>query len=74
MDERVTQVFGLGQCSLDYIGKVDVYPPPDVKCEFSDMVIQGGGPVATALVALSRWGVSCAFAGVVGDDMFGTMI
>ncbi|HEC98828.1 MAG TPA: sugar kinase [Proteobacteria bacterium] len=68
------QVFGLGQCCLDYIGKVDAYPPPDVKCEFSDMVIQGGGPVATALVALARWGVSCTFAGVVGDDLFGSSI
>jgi ribokinase len=74
MDERLFQVFGLGQCSLDYIGKVDTYPPPDVKCEFSDMVIQGGGPVATALVALARWGVSCSFTGVVGNDLFGTMI
>jgi len=23
---------------------------------------------------LSRWGVSCAFAGVLGDDQFGSMI
>jgi sulfofructose kinase len=68
------QVYGLGQCSLDYIGSIEAYPPPDVKCEFSDMVIQGGGPVATALVALARWGLSCAFGGVLGDDLFGGMI
>jgi len=68
------QVYGLGQCALDYIGKIDAYPPPDVKCEFSDMVIQGGGPVATALVALARWGLSCVFAGVLGDDLFSSMI
>ncbi len=74
MNEPLFQVFGLGQCSLDYVGKVDDYPPSDVKCEFSDMVIQGGGPVATALVALARWGVSCAFAGVLGDDQFGAVI
>jgi ribokinase len=68
------QVYGLGQSALDYIGEIDSYPPPDVKCEFSNMVIQGGGPVATALVALARWGLSCAFAGVLGDDPFGDMI
>ena len=68
------EVFGIGQCSLDYIGKIQAYPPADRKCEFTDMVIQGGGPVATALVALARWGVSCAFAGVLGDDLFGRMI
>jgi ribokinase len=45
-----------------------------VKCEFSELVIQGGGPVATALVALARWGLSCAYVGVIGDDLFGTMI
>jgi ribokinase len=74
MANRSFEVFGLGQCALDYIGKVDAYPPPDVKCEFSEMVIQGGGPVATALVALARWGLSCAFSGVSGDDLFGKMI
>lgn len=68
------EVLGIGQCSLDYIGKIQAYPPADRKCEFTDMVIQGGGPVATALVALARWGVSCAFAGVLGDDLFGRMI
>ena len=64
-------VFGLGQCALDYLGKVDDYPPPDVKCSFTDLVIQGGGPVATALVALSRWERSCGFSGLIGNDRFG---
>jgi len=67
-------VFGIGQCSLDYIGLIPAYPPPDVKCEFSNLVIQGGGPVATALVALSRWGIDGYLAGVVGDDDFGVQI
>jgi ribokinase len=67
-------VYGLGQCALDYIGTVDAYPEPDLKCEIADLVIQGGGPVATALVALARWGASCVFAGVIGDDFFGRMI
>ena len=74
MNEPAFQVYGLGQSCLDYLGKVEAYPPPDVKCEFSDLVIQGGGPVATALVALSRWGISCTFTGVVGDDEFGNLI
>ena len=71
MTNQSLDVFGLGQCSLDYLGKVDDYPPPDVKCSFTDLKVQGGGPVATALVALSRWGLSCCFTGVVGDDRFG---
>ena len=67
-------VFGLGQCSLDYVGRIPAWPSPDTKCEFRDLVIQGGGPVATALVALCRWGLSCHFAGVAGDDSFGRQI
>ncbi len=75
MGERpVSEVFGLGQCSFDYIGKVDAYPPPDAKCEVRETVLQGGGPVATAMAALCRWGISCFFAGVVGDDLFGGLI
>jgi ribokinase len=74
MSARAFQVYGLGQCCLDYIGLVDAYPPADAKCEVREMVVQGGGPTATALVALARWGVSCTFAGVVGDDPFGPVI
>lgn len=67
-------IFGLGQCSLDYIGTIPAYPPPDVKCEFTNMHVQGGGPVANALVALSRWGLPCYISAVVGDDAFGKTI
>lgn len=67
-------IFGLGQCSLDYLGIIPAYPPPNVKCEFSNLHIEGGGPVATAMVALNRWGLPCYFAGVVGDDEFGKNI
>ncbi len=71
---KVPLIFGLGQCSLDYIGRADSYPLPDTKCEIDGTIIQGGGPVATALVALSRWGAPCCMAGVVGDDDFGKTI
>lgn len=68
------EIFGLGQCCLDHIGLIADYPPPDVKCEMTNLEIHGGGPVATALVALARWGKNCYFAGVIGDDPFGREI
>ncbi len=71
---KTIDVYGLGQCSMDYLAPVDAYPGVDSKCEFSGLTVQGGGPVATALVALSRWGLRCAYAGVVGDDGFGREI
>ena len=67
-------VTGLGQCSLDYLSLVDVYPQVDTKKEVLEWHEQGGGPVATALVALSRLGVSCRFYGMTGDDEAGGKI
>ncbi|WP_420265022.1 PfkB family carbohydrate kinase [Candidatus Magnetominusculus dajiuhuensis] len=67
-------VAGLGQCSLDYLTFVDAFPVEDKKCEVSPWVIEGGGPVATALVVLSRLGVKTRFAGVTGDDEVGVRI
>lgn len=74
MSSAALDVFGIGQCSIDYLGHIAEYPPPDAKCELFDLTVQGGGPVATALVALSRWGMRCAFAGVVGNDHLGAAI
>lgn len=74
MNNGAAGVYGIGQCSLDYLGRISGYPPPDSKCEFQDLTIAGGGPVATALVALARWGVATAFSGVIGNDPFGQMI
>lgn len=67
-------VVGIGQASLDILGIIPKFPDQDEKCELSDLSIQGGGPVATALVALRRLGVSTSIFGVVGDDEFGCMI
>lgn len=67
-------VTGIGQCSWDYLALVDSYPKVDTKEEALDWQEQGGGPVATALVALSRLGVRCRFLGLVGADEAGQRI
>ncbi len=68
------KVTGIGQCSFDFLALVDAYPPADTKKEILEWHEQGGGPVATALVALSRLGVECSFHGIVGDDDAGDKI
>lgn len=67
-------VTGIGQCSWDYLAVVPHCPDVDTKNEVSKWEEQGGGPVATALVALSRLGVSCKFFGVAGSDEEGKKI
>jgi len=68
------KVVGLGQCSFDNLFIVDSFPVPDTKKEVMEYETAGGGPVATALVSLSRLGVNCSFHGVVGDDDAGEKI
>ncbi|MDH5201931.1 MAG: sugar kinase [Nitrospirota bacterium] len=67
-------VTGIGQCSLDYLALVDSFPEADTKNEVLQWEEQGGGPVATALVALSRLGIKCRFHGIIGDDLAGEKI
>lgn len=67
-------VAGLGQCSIDMLATVAEYPPADVKAETSAFQIQGGGPVATALVAAARLGLTTAFLGKIGGDEYGKLI
>ncbi len=67
-------VTGIGQCSLDYLALIDGYPDVDTKKEVLQWLEQGGGPVATALVTLSRLGMHCRFHGIIGDDEAGDKI
>ncbi len=67
-------VVGLGQCCVDYLAVVEKYPNVNEKREVNKLTIQGGGPVATAMVTLSRLGASTSFIGKISDDYFGTLI
>lgn len=67
-------VVGLGQACLDLLGSVPRYPAVDEKCEVEELTFQGGGPVATALVVLARWGISTAICGRIGEDEHGRRI
>ncbi len=67
-------VVGLGQCCIDYLGVVKQYPDIDQKEEINDFTVQGGGPVATAMVTLSRLGATTTFIGKISDDYFGSLI
>jgi len=67
-------VFGLGCACLDFLGIVPRLPAQDEQIWMSDSTQQGGGMVSTALVTLSRLGVSTAFAGKIGNDMAGRVV
>jgi sulfofructose kinase len=67
-------VVGLGYACIDFLGTVPHLPELNTKLDLGTLTIQGGGPVATALVALARLGSRTLFVGKLGDDHFGGQI
>lgn len=67
----VFDVVGIGLNAIDYLCSLPRYPVPGEKLRMTGFTRQGGGQVATALVALSRWGLRTKYVGNVGDDEHG---
>ena len=61
-------VVGIGAYCLDTLAVTDGYPAEDEKTEVEDITVQGGGNVATALVAVARLGGHACYHGIVADD------
>jgi sulfofructose kinase len=61
-------VVGLGTNALDLLGVIGGPPEPDTKAPLLDFEVQGGGMVATAMVACARLGLRARYVGKFGDD------
>ena len=64
-------VVGMGLNSVDFLALVPAYPIPYLKMKLLRFSKQGGGQVATAMVALRRWGIKTKYIGKVGGDELG---
>lgn len=64
----------VGAATLDTIFAVPEHPRPDGRVVASKLVRAGGGPAATAAVALARLGVRVFLVAAVGDDDAGEAI
>ncbi|HSB68221.1 MAG TPA: PfkB family carbohydrate kinase [Candidatus Methylomirabilis sp.] len=67
---RPFDVVGFGVNALDLIAIIDGYPQPDTKVQFREFDVQGGGVVATAMVACARLGLRSRYVGKVGSDFW----
>ena len=70
----VSYVVCVGLATRDTILAVPRHPAADELVFASDAAVAGGGPAATAAVALARLGVPSYFVGAVGDDEAGAFI
>lgn len=71
---RRFDVVGLGVSTLDFLQVVDELPGEELVQQASGSLLQGGGPVATAMVALTRLGSTTAMIDRLGDDWRGALI
>ena len=71
---KVYDVVGLGVSTVDLFMVVDEFPGRELVQRAHRSSLQGGGPVATAMVALSRLGCRTAMVDKLGDDWRGKLI
>jgi len=71
LNNKPFEVVGMGLNSVDFLSLVPQFPTLNSKMEILQFSKQGGGQVATAMVALSRWGIRTKYIGKVGDDELG---
>lgn len=67
-------VIGLGVSTMDIVALADHFPAKEGVQRAVDMTVQGGGPVATAIVTLARLGARVAMIDALGDDWRGMLI
>jgi sulfofructose kinase len=70
----VATVLCIGQAVQDFVFSVDAMPTTADKYRASEFEALGGGPAATAAVAISRLGGSARLAARVGDDLLANNI
>ena len=65
------QVAGIDMPCIDLALSVDQFPKPNGGQRVNSASWQGGGKVATGMVAAARLGAKCAIMGAVGEDNYG---
>ena len=66
-------VLCVGYACYDLVFSVEKQPQSDEKIFADNLMGCGGGPAANAACAVSRLGLSSAFAGYLGQDLYGEM-
>lgn len=66
-------VLCVGHACYDLVFSVQKHPASDEKIFADDLVSCGGGPAANAAIAVAKLGLRSAFAGYLGQDLYGEM-
>lgn len=68
---QTVDVLCVGHASYDLIFSISRHPDADEKVVADNLLSCGGGPAANAAVCVTRLGLTSAFAGYLGRDLYG---
>lgn len=68
------KVLCIGHASYDISMPVDGFPKENTKYRLREKIECPGGPALTAALLLGSWDVDVYFSGIIGNDMYGTLI
>src|SRR4051812_20760537 len=74
MSSEPASLLCIGPATVDLGTRLEGPPPDDARILATDGALAGGGPAATAAVALARLGVPVTFLGTVGRDSAGDLV
>jgi sulfofructose kinase len=74
VDKKQIDVVGLGASTIDILTLVDHFPNKRETQQALATTIQGGGPIATAMVTISRLGGTSLMIDSIGGDWAGTLV
>lgn len=72
--KKTFDIAGLGVCTLDLLMLIEEFPGEERIQRVETSVLQGGGPVSTALAAAARLGATTQLIDRLGDDWRGDLI
>jgi sulfofructose kinase len=64
-------VLCVGHAAYDLVFSVQHHPNADEKIFADELITCGGGPAANAAVQIAKLGITAAFAGYLGNDVYG---
>lgn len=65
------KVLCIGNASYDITFPLETFPIENTKNRIEHVVECGGGPASNAAYLLGKWGIDTAFAGALGNDIYG---
>lgn len=70
----MTKILCIGHSAYDITIPLEEFPVENRKYGVKTVLECGGGPAGNAAYLIAKWGMSCRYAGILGNDIYGIKI